>query len=205
MNIAPLVIISAVLIVGVGTGLAIIFRTYLRHRGKSLVTCPECRRPAAVRVDAVRAALLSAKGKPARLHLEHCTRWPERENCGQECLSQIENDVEGCHVWNIAQQWYRGRTCAYCEKPIEQVNWHDHRPALLGPDNKTIQWTAVPAETLPEVFATHRPVCWSCHMAETFRREHPGRFVDRPWERGVAGEYAENQTTEQGIASATHR
>jgi hypothetical protein len=26
-------------------------------------------------------------------------------------------------------------------------------------------------------------------MAETFRREHPERVVDRPWKRGAMGEF----------------
>ena len=27
---------------------------------------------------------------------------------------------------------------------------------------------------------THLPVCWNCHIAESFRREHPELVVDRP-------------------------
>jgi hypothetical protein len=26
----------------------------------------------------------------------------------------------------------------------------------------------------------HWPVCWSCHMSETFRRAHPELVVERP-------------------------
>jgi hypothetical protein len=52
-----------------------------------------------------------------------------------------------------------------------------------------VQWSEIPAEELPEVFETHLPVCWSCHIAETFRREYPKRVVDRPWKRGALGEY----------------
>jgi hypothetical protein len=143
-------------------------------------------------VNAGKAALKEAKVGPRRLELDRCSRWPEQQNCGQTCLSQIENDPEGCHVWNIAQQWFRGRSCAYCHKPIEQIHWHDHRPALLGPDKKTVQWTDVPPEKLPELFETQLPVCWSCHIAETFRRQRPDRFVDRPGNRGAMGEYVED-------------
>jgi hypothetical protein len=193
MVFVPFVFVSVALTVGAIIALTIMLRAYLRHRGKSLVTCPETRRPAAVRVDVERAALKAATIGPARLELDLCSRWPEHQDCGQSCLSQIENDAECCHVWNIVQQWFRGRSCAYCEKPIEQVHWHDHRPALLGPDKKTVQWTDVPPEKLPEVFETHSPVCWSCHIAETFRREHPDDFVDRPGNRGAMGEYVEDR------------
>jgi len=142
-----------------------------------------------VHVNAGKAALDVLEGKHVRIHLDQCSCWPEREHCGQECLSQIENDPQGCSVWGIAQQWYRGRACAYCRKPIDKIHWHDHRPALLSPENRTVQWSEIPAEKLPEVFETHLPVCWSCHIAETFRREHPEHVVDRPWKRGAMGEY----------------
>ena len=198
----PLVIVAVVLTVAAVTAITIMLRAYLRHRGKSLVTCPETHHAAAVHVNNGKAALNALKGEPMRLELNQCSHWPERENCGQTCLSQIENDPEGCHVWNIVQQWYRGRSCAYCHKPIEQIHWHDHRPALLGPDNKTVPWNDVAPEKLPEVFATHSPVCWNCHMAETFRREHPHDFVDRPWNRGAMGEYVD-EPGQKDITSAT--
>jgi integrase len=58
----------------------------------------------------------------------------------------------------------------------------------MGPDRKTVQWSDLPAEKLPQVFETHRPVCWSCHIAQTFRRGHPELVVDRPGPRGPMGE-----------------
>jgi hypothetical protein len=172
-------IAGVALMAGALIGLRIGTRTYLKYRNKSLVTCPETRKPAAVQVDAGRAVRDVLEGRRVRIHLDQCSRWPEREHCGQECLSQIENDPEGCSVWGIAQQWYRGRACAYCHKPIEKIHWHDHRPALLSPEKKTVQWSEIPAEKLLEVFETHLPVCWSCHIAQTFRREHPELVVDR--------------------------
>jgi hypothetical protein len=42
-----------------------------------------------------------------------------------------------------------------------------------------VQWSEIPAEKLQEVMRTHQPVCWNCHIAETFRREHPELVVDR--------------------------
>ncbi len=189
-----LVIAGVVLIAGTFIGLIMAVRTCLKYPGKSLVTCPETQKPAAVHVNAGKAARDVLEGKDVRIHLDQCSCWPERERCGQECLSQIENDPQGCSVWGIAQQWYRGRACAYCRKPIDKIHWHDHRPALLSPEKKTVQWSQIPAEKLPEVFETHLPVCWSCHVAETFRREHPERVVDRPWKRGAMGEYIADES-----------
>ena len=158
--------------------LAKAIRVYVRFRGERLVSCPARKQTAAVRVAAGQAAADSVSGQK-RIHLKQCSDWPERGNCGQECLTQIENDPEGSLVWNRVQQWYRGRSCAYCRQPIDRVRWHDHRPAVLSPDGNTMQWSELPPEKLPEVFETHLPVCWSCHMAKMFETDHPEKVVHR--------------------------
>ena len=154
-------------------------QTYRRYRGKMLITCPENKCPAAVEVAAGSAALEALVHKP-HLHLNMCTRWPEKEDCGQECLSQIETSPQNCLVWNIVHNWYAGKACAYCGKPFSHIEWHDRRPALMNFARQTVQWGEVPPEKLPEVLETYLPVCWNCHLAETFRREHPDLVVERP-------------------------
>lgn len=176
---------AVLLAVGFLAVIFVIFRSlhaallYAKYRGRRLVSCPEDRCAAEVRVAAGKAAVQSLGGKP-QIALCACSHWPEKNGCAQACLPQIGNDPQGTLVRNIVQRWYRGRSCAYCHKPIEKLAWHDHRPALLGLDYSTKQWNEVSADQLPEFFATHLPVCWSCHIAETFRREHPEKIVDRP-------------------------
>ena len=185
-SIAYLLIATLILVVSVAVWLTDAARVLLRYRGKMLFTCPETGKSACVKVAAGQAARSSLVGRP-KIHLSDCSRWPERQNCGQECLSQLGADPQNCLVWTKVRDWYRGRVCVYCHKPFHDLHWHDHRPALLGPDRKTAQWSDVPAEKLPEIFETCAPVCWSCHIAETFRREYPGRFVDRPGNRRPTG------------------
>lgn len=153
-------------------------RSYFKLRGKRLVTCPETNRPAAVAIDAQRAAREPIVGSP-HLRLSECSRWPERQCCGQECLRQIELAPEDCLVRNIVTRWYEGKKCAYCGRLIHEVEWLGHKPALMNAEQKTVYWDSVPAEKLPEVFASYAPVCWDCHITETFRREHPELVVDR--------------------------
>lgn len=153
-------------------------RTFFNFHGQRLVTCPETSRPAAVQVAAGEAAAGAFLSEPT-LRLKECSRWPEREKCGQECLQQIEADPEKCLVWNIVAKWYEGKVCVFCRKPIGQLSHADHAPALLGPDFRTIEWKNMRAEQLPEIFTTHQPVCWNCHVAETFRRMHPELVVNR--------------------------
>lgn len=173
------------LILAAGLAVAVIFellralRTYFKYRGRRIVTCPETRQPAGVNVAAGKAAVEALAGMP-HLELSECTRWPERKGCGQECLAQIQNSPESCLVSHIVNQWYAGKPCAYCQKPLGEIHWHDHPPALVNEQGKTIQWNEVPVEKLQQTFETHLPVCWDCHVAETFRREHPELVTNRP-------------------------
>jgi hypothetical protein len=60
---------------------------YRRYAGSRLVACPENQRAAVVGIDLRHAASTGMHGHPD-LRLCDCTRWPERANCGQPCLSQ---------------------------------------------------------------------------------------------------------------------
>jgi len=153
-------------------------RAYFEYRGKRLITCPETHKAAAVDVAAGEAAIGAFLTEPT-LHLKQCSRWPERQDCGQECLQQIEVDPENCLVWNIVSKWYEGKKCVFCHKTFVELRHLDHAPALLDADHKTVEWRELRSEQLPEVFATHWPVCWNCHVAETFRRLHPELVTDR--------------------------
>jgi hypothetical protein len=177
-----LVLLGAVIsILAFGAFVYLVFpmlRTYFRFRGKRLITCPETHKTEAVDVAARRAAVGLLVGDPI-LHLDRCSRWPERQDCGQECLQQVEADPDNCLVWNIVSHWYEGKSCVYCHKPLGRLRHLSHPPALVGPDHKTAEWKQLRPEQLPEVFATYSPVCWDCHVAETFRRVHPELVVDR--------------------------
>ena len=150
------------------------------YRGTRLVACPETKRPAAVKLDAMRAAFKPFGGDPGRFRLTSCSRWPEKAGCGQECLSEVERDPGGCLVRTIVAGWYAGQSCTFCERPIPEVTWTEHRPALLAPDGVTISWTDVKPERLPDLLSTHKPVCWDCHVIQSLIREHPDAVTLRP-------------------------
>lgn len=147
--------------------------SWWKYRGPRLITCPENQQPAGVTLDTSRAALHTA------LRLETCSRWPERQGCGQECLRQIEASPDGCLVRRTLTRWYQGRQCAICGKSIGEINWSDHKPALLSPQGITVGWPDLRTEQVPATLETHAPVCWNCHIMQTFRREHPELAVDR--------------------------
>lgn len=154
-------------------------REYFRMRGARVVACPENQQTVAVRVDAGHAALTAAGGHE-RLRLESCTRWPEKAGCGQECLTQIEAQPMDCLVRTQVSRWYTDKTCAFCGKALGGIDWTEHKPALRAPDGATLEWSGVAPEKLYEVMATHAPICWDCHVAETFRRVRPDLVIDNP-------------------------
>ena len=152
--------------------------TYLKFRGERVITCPETKKPAAVEVDSVHAAVTAAYTYPD-LRLKSCSRWPEKKDCGQECLLQVEIAPEDCLLQNILTSWYQEKHCVSCGKKFTEIQWLDHKPALLSPGGRTVEWDEVPAEKVPDVLMTHFPVCWDCHIAEAFCREYPELIVDR--------------------------
>ena len=168
------------ILVAVSVILAVIVRRYLRLRGQRVVTCPETHAPAGVAVNAWSAAIDGLLGKP-RLRLQSCSRWPERAGCGEECLREIENAPSGCLVRALLAAWYREKHCVLCGAAVGEIHWHERRPCLLAMDGITHEWSEFAAEKLPGALRTHRPICWSCHIAERFRRAFPDLVIDRHW------------------------
>lgn len=167
--------ISVLVVAGVALASFVLVRRFLALRGARVVQCPENRETAAVAVNPLRAAL------GAGLQLNDCSRWPERHACGRECLVQIERAPDGCLVRHVVSRWYEDKTCVVCGKALGSVDWFDRKPAVVDPDGRTHTWQDMRPETLPQILATHRAVCFDCYVAETFRREHPELVLDNPW------------------------
>jgi hypothetical protein len=166
------------LVVVVYAGLAI--RAFMRMRGTRVVVCPETHKPAAVTVNAAHAALSAVWERPD-VRLSSCTRWPERAGCDQACAGQIEAAPEETLATQMLKQWYVGKTCAVCHRPIPPVTGSEPRPGLLSltSDHEILGWGDVRAEQLPAVLESYLPVCADCHVAEQFRRQFPGLVTDR--------------------------
>lgn len=157
----------------------LLVRSWLHMRGTRLITCPETHAPAAVELD-VKHALVTGAAGFAEYRLRDCSRWPEREGCGQMCLSEIEEAPHDCLVREVLRRWFEERSCTLCDRRLAPVRWHDHKPAFKAADDRIWEWNEIPAETLPLFLATARAVCWNCMIAEGFRRDHPDLVVERP-------------------------
>jgi len=152
---------------------------YFEFRGTHVVVCPETRKYVAVEVDAAHAAATATKAE-TELRLNSCTRWPGRADCDQDCVYQIANAPEDCAVRTMLADFYEGRSCVLCSKRLAGPRWDEHKPALLRAyDRRTFECRELPPEALPVVLDAYLPVCWDCHVAESFRREHPDLVTDR--------------------------
>jgi hypothetical protein len=171
-----LAILLVVIIVAVST--ALLVRQYVRWRGTRVVTCPETRLHAAVEVDALYATRKALRAHPT-LRISECSRWPEHAGCGQECLQDLAAAPDNCLVRSIVARWYGDKVCALCGKAFGVIQWRDHAPALLTGEGRIRAFAEIPPATLHEALDRHRPVCWDCQVAETFRQQYLERVTDR--------------------------
>lgn len=150
-----------------------------RWRGTRVITCPENRKPAAVDLDLGFAVSGAVLGRP-ELRLRDCSRWPEKQGCGQMCLAQVEESPQSCLVRAMLDRFYEGKRCVYCRRAFGPIRWHDNKPGLRSPEGGLREWVEIVPETLPDVLRTHQPVCWNCLVAEGFRVSFPDLVVERP-------------------------
>lgn len=172
-------IAAALGVVAIYFGIRYFVRASRKFGGGRVIICPETEKQAMVEVDARRAALTSLIGQ-TEIRLENCWRWPLRQDCGQECLLQLDVAPAECLVRSVLMKWYRGKKCAFCLKPFGEIELIDHKPALLNPEGVTVEWAAIPISAVNEAMDCYLPVCWSCHVAQTFAREHADLVVERP-------------------------
>jgi hypothetical protein len=182
-----ILIVVALVIVALGVAVAIVHAALVvlgNYRGPMSVTCPETRAPVGVEVDRNEAFITTLFGKPD-LRLHDCTRWPEKRDCDQACISQIETSPVDCLVRTKLARWYQGKSCAICDVAFGEIDWHDHKPVLMSPSGELREWSSVRGDELPDVLETHKPVCWNCMIATSFVREHPDQVLFNPWQKVV--------------------
>ncbi len=66
-----------------------IVRSYRAVRGSWPVICPETGLGTTVELNAGNAVGMRILGNPPG-KIQSCSRWPERQGCGRECLRQFE-------------------------------------------------------------------------------------------------------------------
>ena len=159
--------------------LVVAVQTWTQVHGTRVVTCPETNGPVAVRVD-VPHALATAVWDQVDLRLTSCSRWPERQDCDQPCVQQIEQAPSDTHPRTIAAHFFGRKRCAICTRRIDPLSHMTLQPGFMHPvTHKVEAWDDLPAQDLPRAIATSHPLCQHCTLAEMFRQKFPDRVTDR--------------------------
>ena len=144
-----------------------------------LITCPETGRREVVQVDPVHRLSHAVAGHPDT-RLRDCTRWPDRADCNQPCLTQIAQAPDGCRVRALLEAFYAGKLCASCGRALGPADdWAHHVPGLMRGDGRVEAWVAVPPKELEAVLASAKPICWDCTQVARVYQEHPELVTDR--------------------------
>jgi hypothetical protein len=171
------VLLLITIVLAVYGGIAVY--TWLRLRGTRVVTCPETHKPAAVKVDLGHATVTAVWDKPD-LKLECCSRWPDRAGCDEACVPLIAEGGDDTRAKTIAAKFFEGKRCAICGHAIDPIHAATLQPGLLHPvTHEVAAWEEIAPQDLPEAFASRRPLCGNCTLAEAFRHRFPDRVVDR--------------------------
>lgn len=164
--------LGAVLVTGLPVALSL--QNYYKNRGRLSVTCPDSGESVDVEVDHKFAFWTALRGQE-HSRLQSCSRWPEKGDCGQECLQQIEPSPE--NIERLLTKWYAGKTCAICTRALGASDWRRSRLALLNEQHKLFELRHMQLDELQETLQHMSPLCWNCHQEERARQAVPSRVL----------------------------
>ena len=167
-----LFLIGAVVLVALPIGVSL--QSYFRNRGRRTVICPDNREPVTVELDNKFAFSTALRGEEHD-RLQSCSRWPEKGDCGQECLAQVNPSPE--NLERLLQKWYQGKSCAICEHALTPADWRRSRLALLNENQKLFELRHMHFDELPSALDHMAPLCWNCHQEERARQAAPPRML----------------------------
>jgi hypothetical protein len=163
--------LAAALVTGAPVAMAL--QDYYKNRGRKSVKCPENGRPVDVEVDNVYAFQTSLRGLE-HSRLQSCSRWPEKGDCGQECLAQVDPSPE--NLERLLSKWSDGKSCAICARAIIPGDWRQGRLGVLNQHQELFQLRDMNADDLQSTLEQTRPLCWKCHQQERTRQVVPHKI-----------------------------
>lgn len=164
--------LAAALVTGAPVALAL--QDYYKNRGRHGVRCPDNGQPVDVEVDNEYAFQTSLRGLE-HSRLQSCSRWPEKGDCGQECLAQVDPSPE--NLERLLLKWSDGKGCAICARAIVPDDWRQGRLAVLNQHHELFELRDMPAEDLQSTLEHTCPLCWKCHQEERERQAKPHRVL----------------------------
>jgi hypothetical protein len=134
------------------------------------IVCPENRQPAAIKLDIGYRIRTLFRGDGESLRLKSCSRWPARQDCGEECLLQV--DLNPRMLDEVLRKWYEGKSCALCHRALTERDWRLGRFAAIDRNSEFVSASEILRSVeLTTALAQHRPVCGECQSAQLARRK----------------------------------
>jgi len=149
----PLFFLAACLVTGLPVALSL--QNYYRNRGRH------------VEVDNKFAFWTALRGQE-HSRLQSCSRWPEKGDCGQECLAQLEPSPE--NIDRLLTKWYQDKSCAICARALTPSDWRRSRLAVLNQEHKLFELRQMQLDELQSTLENMHPLCWNCHQQERARQ-----------------------------------
>jgi hypothetical protein len=163
----PILLFFLAAILVTGAPVALSLTEYYKNRGRHSVKCPETGEAVGVEVDNRYAFRMALRGQE-HSRLSSCSRWPEKGDCGQECLMQLDASPE--NLQKLLSKWMEGKSCAICGRVIMPDDWGQGRLAVLNQDHELFELRDLPAEDLQMALEYTRPLCRKCHHDERERQ-----------------------------------
>jgi len=168
----PIVLFFLGAILVTGLPVAVSLQSYFQNRGRQSAICPENGEPVDIEVDRKYSFWTALRGQE-HSRLQSCTRWPEKGDCGQECLAQVDPSPE--NVERLMLGWHKGKVCAICTRAITPSDWRQGRLAWLDKQHKLVELRQVNLRQLQSALEDMHPLCWTCHQEERVRQFVPPR------------------------------
>ena len=106
----------------------------------------------------------------AALHLDQCSRWPERRTVGRSVCNKSRPILK--NAWfDIVSKWYEGQVCVYCHRPFGPLHHLDHVPASDG-TGRQVDRVEPPPTTAP---SRNLLVAQASLLELPYRRNLPAR------------------------------
>jgi len=166
--IVPLFLLAAALVTGLPVALSL--QNYFQSRGRHPVTCPDSGQGVKVEIDRKFAFWTALRGQE-HWRLQSCSRWPEKADCGQQCLAQLEPSPE--NIERLLTKWYEGKSCAICARALAPSDWQRSRLAVLNQEHRLFELRQMQLDELQATLQNMRPLCWNCHQEERARQVVP--------------------------------
>jgi hypothetical protein len=170
----PILLFLLGVVILCGGPVAFSLQSYFKNRGRRSVVCPGNHLPETVEVDRKFSFHTALRGQE-HTRLESCSRWPEKGECGQECLVQVDATPE--NIDRFLKVWIAGKACGICGRLLTVADWRPGRLAVLDENSNFFEMRQLPLDRLPFALEGKRPLCWPCHQEERVRQAQPHRIL----------------------------